>query len=83
VGWVTVSEASRQSGIAAATIRSALRHQLLEGREELGYGWIVPDATLEQLLLLREERHGRREAPREPEDAEADEADAELWPTDA
>ena len=67
--WITIAEASRQSGIAAATIRSALRHELLEGREEQGYGWIVPEATLEQLLLLGEER---RTPPREGAQLEED-----------
>lgn len=77
MGWITVSEASRRSGIAAATIRSALRHRLLEGREELGYGWIVPEVTLEQLLLLREERRASAEAP---EGAGRDDGvDSEIW----
>ncbi len=65
--WITVAEASRQSGIAARAIRSALRDSLLDGREEEGYGWIVPEATLEQLLLLGEER--RRRERHDAEDA--------------
>ena len=73
--FYSVSEASEETGVSAATIRAMLRDGLLVGFDE-GNRWVLPEESVDHLLALGEEV---AEADEEPEDdeAEGDEEEAE------